>query len=243
MRPPGPYRYSTLTGFLEIYRQVASTVRPAADRARVLGEHARAMAGQDIRYAEVSVNPSLHPGEDWLEGLVDARRAAGREHGVEIAWLVELTREGSAGENERAVEIALSLDGAVGIGLVGDESIPVDSVAPFVERAHARGLRFMPHAGQTGGPAGVREALDSLDADRLAHGIGAASDPTFLRELAGREICLCVCPSSNACIGLRPDFRALASSGVTLTVNSDDPSFVGTSLTRELELAESRLGL
>src|SRR5262249_47159530 len=159
MRPPGPYRYSTLTGFLEIYRQVASTMRTAADFARVIGEHARAMAGQDIRYAEVSVNPSLHPGEDWLEGLGDARRAAGpaaraagREHGVEIAWLVELTREGSAEENERAVDIALSLDRAVGIGLVGDESIPADSVAPFVERAHARGLRFMPHAGQTGGP-------------------------------------------------------------------------------------------
>jgi adenosine deaminase/aminodeoxyfutalosine deaminase len=213
-------------------------MRTAADFARVIREHAAAMAAQDIRYAEISINPSLHPGEDWVQGVVDARR----ESPVEIAWLVELTREGSAEANERAVDLALALEGAVGIGLVGDESIPATSAIAAVRRARSRGLRFMPHAGQTGGPGVVLEAL-RMEADRVAHGVAAASDPELREQLVGRGICLCVCPSSNARIGLRPDFRALAAAGVPLTVNSDDPTFVDTTLSRELELAESELGL
>lgn len=238
LAPPPAYRYSTLDGFLDIYRQVAACMRTAEDFSRVIGEHAQAMIDQDIRYGEVSINPSLHPGEDWLEGVGEARRPPG----VEIAWLIELTREGAVQANERAVDIALSLEGAVGVGLVGDESLGTKTAEAAIRRARARGLGFMPHAGQTGGPEVVREALD-MQADRLAHGVAAASDPELLRDLAARGICLCVCPSSNARIGLRPDFRALAAAGVTLTVNTDDPSFVGTTLRRELDLAESELGL
>jgi adenosine deaminase len=236
-RPP-EYRYSTLPEFLRIYRQVASCMRTPANFERVIREHAAAMAAQDIRYAEVSINPSLHPGEDWVQGVVDARR----EIPVEIAWLVELTREGSVEANERAVDLALSLEGTVGVGLVGDESIAATSAVSAVRRARSRGLRFMPHAGQGGRPEVVREALD-MEADRIAHGVAAASDPRLMGELAERGVCLCVSPSSNARIGLRPDFRGLAGAGVTLTVNSDDPPFVGTTLTHELELAESELGL
>jgi len=56
-------------------------------------------------------------------------------------------------------------------------------------------------------------------------------------------VCLCVCPSSNHRIGLRPDFRVLADAGVALTVNTDDPAFVPTTLEAELRQAETSLGL
>ncbi|TMF97285.1 MAG: hypothetical protein E6I04_07540 [Chloroflexi bacterium] len=236
--PPPPYRYSTLDGFLEIYRRVAESMRTAADFERVIREHAEVMAAQDIRYAEISINPSLHPEHDWLEGVLSARRTLD----VEIGWLIELTREGSIEANARAIDIALSLEGVVGVGLVGDESTSAAPLAPLIDRAHARGLKFMPHAGQAGSAEVVREAL-SIGADRLAHGVASTSDPDLLRELAERGICLCMCPSSNARIGLSPDFRKLAEAGIPLTVNSDDPAMVGTTLVSELDLAESQLGL
>jgi adenosine deaminase len=96
----------------------------------------------------------------------------------------------------------------------------------------------MPHAGQVGGPEVVREAVEVLGATRIAHGVAAATDGALMRSLADRGICLCVCPSSNARIGLKPDYRLLAGQGITLTVGSDDPAMIGTSLNQELEIAE-----
>ncbi|TMF41323.1 MAG: hypothetical protein E6I30_00045 [Chloroflexi bacterium] len=209
LAPPPPYEYSDLSGFMAIYRDVCRCMTTADDFERVIVEHARAMATQHIAYAELSINPSLHPGEGWVDGMVRARRRVVDEFGVEIAWLVELVRGESMEDNERALEIALATEGVVGLGLVGDESIPSSPLLPLVQRARARGV----------------------------------DDASLLNVLATRDICLCVCPSSNARIGRRPDFRMLAASGVALTVNSDDPAMVGTTLTHELDLAEADHGL
>jgi adenosine deaminase len=244
MPAPPPYRYSTLAAFLDIYRPVAACMRTAADFARVIAEHAQAIAAERVTYSEISINPSLHPpAEGWIDGIVAGRRQALNEHGLEIGWLFELTREGPDADNQRVLELALATEGVVGIGLVGDESISSASLAPLVARAHARGLRFMPHAGQAGDARAVKAAVERLGADRLAHGVAAVSDARLLRDLARRGVCLCICPSSNHRIGLRPDFRALADAGVALTVNTDDPAFVPTTLKAELDQAETSLGL
>ncbi len=219
--PPPPYRYSSLPGFLEIYRQVCRALQTSEDFERVINEHARSMAAQGIAYSEISFNPSLHPGDEWIDGVVRGRRRAERDLGVEISWLVELVREESVESNRRALDIALATEGVAGIGLVGDESAPSAPLLPIVERAHGAGLRFMPHAGQTGGPEVVRDAVENLGADRIAHGVSSLEDPSLLRLLAERT----------------------AEAGVPLTVSSDDPAMVGTTLTSELDLAEKQLGL
>ncbi|HEY6117959.1 MAG TPA: adenosine deaminase [Candidatus Dormibacteraeota bacterium] len=237
---PPPYEYSNLAQFLQLYRPVAQSMQTSADFERVIAEHAGSMAAQGIGYSELSFNPSLHPGSEWIGGVERGRERAREEFGVEIAWLVEMSRELPAAENELALDIALATEGVVGLGLVGDESIPAEPLASLIDRAHSKGLRFMPHAGQTGGPEVVREAVEILGADRIAHGVAAIDDTSLLTLLADRRVCLCVCPSSNAKIGLRADYGRLASPGVPLTVNSDDPSMVGTTLARELELAETQ---
>jgi adenosine deaminase len=214
---PRAYEYSDLAGFLEIYRPVAQSMQTSQDFERVIGEHAASIAAQGIAYAEISFNPGLHPGVEWIAGLERGRQRAHDELGVEIAWLVELVRGEPATSGERALDIALATNGVVGLGLVGDESVRTPDIAPLIDRAHAKGLRFMPHAGQTGGPEVVREAIEILGADRIAHGVASLGDESVLRLIAARGICLCVCPSSNS--------------------RSDDPAMVGTTLTRELGLA------
>lgn len=234
---PPPYRYSDLAGFFAIYFPVAALMRDAADFERVIVEHAIEMARQGITYAEVSFNPSLHPGDAWLDGVERGRRRAAAEHRVEVAWLVELVRGGDDAANSRALEIALATPGVVGLGLVGDEAADAAPVAGLVERARADGLRLMAHAGQTGGPEVVREAVTVLRADRIAHGVTAVHDGDLCSLLARRDTCLCVCPTSNANIGLRPDYVALAHREIPLCVNTDDPGIAGTKFERELENA------
>jgi adenosine deaminase len=82
-----------------------------------------------------------------------------------------------------------------------------------------------------------------LGATRVAHGVGAERDDALLTLLADRGVCLCVCPSSNRRIGLEPDFRKFAECGIALTVNTDDPAMVPSTLEQELSLAESAYGL
>jgi adenosine deaminase len=243
MDPPPAYEYSDLPGFLAMYGQVSRCMATSQDFERVIVEHGEVMSRQDIAYAEISFNPSLHPADGWLDGLTLGRRRVKDELGIEIAWLVEMVRGAPIEVNERSLAIAVALEGVVGIGLVGDESIPGAAIGRLIESARGAGLGFMPHAGQSGGPHVVREAVEALGATRVAHGIAAAGDAGLLRLLADRNVCLCVCPSSNARIGLRPDFKKLSDHGIPLTVNTDDPAMVPTSLERELALAEANLGL
>lgn len=238
---PPPYRYSDLPGFFEVYFPVARSLVTAPDFGRVILEHAASMQEQGIAYAEISVNPSLHEGAEWTAGLASGRQMAKDKFGVEIAWLFELVRGGD--ENEWAVDLALDTEGVVGLGLVGDESVPAAELKLLIDRARRGGLGFMPHAGQVGGPDVVREAVDVLGATRIAHGVVATADESLMKSLAGRHVCLCVCPSSNARIGLKPDYRKLVDRGIALTINSDDPPMVGTTLTDELEIAERDFGL
>jgi adenosine deaminase len=240
---PPRYEYSDLAGFLAVYGQVSRCMVTSEDFERVIFEHGESMASQHTTYAEISFNPSLHPADGWIDGVVRGRASVAREFGIEIAWLVELVRGGPAAVNERALHIALTTEGVVGVGLVGDESISAAPLAGLVERARAAGLDFMPHAGQVGGPGVVREAVEVLGATRVAHGVGAEPDDEVLRLLAERGVCLCVCPSSNARIGLKPDFRKFEALGIPLVVNTDDPAMVPTTLQRELTIAETKHGL
>jgi adenosine deaminase len=239
---PAAYEYSNLAGFLDVYTQVARCLVTSQDFERVIREHGEVMARQGIAYAEISVNPSLHPAVGWTDGLVRGRRALA-ELGIEVSWLIELVRGASSEANERSLDLALTTDGVVGIGLVGDESISAAPLAGLIERAREADLGFMPHAGQVGGPGVVREAVEVLGATRVAHGVGAERDDQVLRLLADRGVCLCVCPSSNRRIGLEPDFRNFARLGIPLTVNTDDPAMVPTTLVQELALAETAYGL
>jgi adenosine deaminase len=240
---PPAYEYSDLAGFLAVYGQVSRCMVTSQDFERVIFEHGEVMASQHITYAEISFNPSLHAGDGWIDGVVRGRTSVAREFGIEISWLVELVRGGSTKVNERALDIALTTEGVVGVGLVGDESISAVPLAGLVERARAAGLGFMPHAGQVGGPAVVREAVEVLGATRVAHGVSAEPDADVLRLLVNRGVCLCVCPSSNARIGLKPHFRKFADLGIALVVNTDDPAMVPTTLQGELTVAETAHGL
>jgi adenosine deaminase len=241
--PPPEYVYSSLDGFMKVYLPLKAYLVTGDDFEKVIVEHGETMRRQNITYAEISFNPSLHAGDHWLDGVARGRRRVSDELGVEIAWLVELVRGAEAGVNERSLEIALATDGVVGLGLVGNESISGAPLIPLLERGRTAGLGFMPHAGQGGGPEVVREAIGLLGATRVAHGVSAVDDPALMQTLAEREVCLCVCPSSNRRIGLKPDYRALAYAGIPLTVNTDDPAMVPATLLTELDLAVDGYGL
>ena len=120
------------------------------------------------------------------------------------------------------------------------------------DRARAAGLHSVPHAGETTGPETIWDALQSLHAERIEHGIAAVHDERLLEHLVEHGIALDVCPTSNVALRVVPELeqhpiRELVAAGVTVTVNTDDPPMFATDLNAEyaiaarlLELDESR---
>ena len=97
------------------------------------------------------------------------------------------------------------------------------------------------------GPASVWDALRLLRADRLQHGVRSIEDPRLVAHLVEKRIGIDVCPTSNICLGVYPDYashplRQLWDQGVLVTIGSDDPPLFGTSLSREYEILVDHFG-
>jgi len=85
----------------------------------------------------------------------------------------------------------------------------------------------------------VRLAFGGTGADRIGHGVAAIYDPVLLERLVRDGVPLDVCPTSNVRIGLFASLDAhpvqrFWDAGLNMTISSDDPPFMNTTLTDEL---------
>lgn len=266
-RHPGPvptdeaelerfFAFDDFAHFLRIYLSVVELVRTPEDVRLLTYEVARDMAGRNIRYAELTVTPyiSVNPEcgvEAFLEALEDARTAAARDLGVQLAWIFDIPADFGIPAAEMTAATALEHDvpGLVGFGIGGSErGFPRSMFREQFDRARAAGLHSVPHAGETTGPETIWDALQTLGPERIEHGITAVHDPRLLEHLAAAGITLDVCPTSNVALGVVADLeshpiRELVAAGVRVSVNTDDPPMFGTDLNREYAIAARLLDL
>jgi aminodeoxyfutalosine deaminase len=197
------------------------------------------LAAQDVTYAEITLSAGvvLWKGQDL--GAV-----------YEAIWRETLRSSVKAEAGQRVAEFAVSRrgSGTVAFGIGGDEARgPAEWFRDVFAYARDSGLRLTCHAGETMGPESIWAALE-IGAERIGHGIAAVRDEALMRALRERNIPLEICISSNVCMGLVPSVeehpvRRLYDAGVPIVLNTDDPAFFRTTLTREYELAERVCGL
>ena len=154
----------------------------------------------------ISVTETL-PIEAFLEAIEDARQAAQRDHGITLRWIFDIPADfGHAGSGDDA-SAALDHDvpGLVGFGVGGaEQGFPRSMFAEQFARARAAGLHSVPHAGETTGPETIWDALTTLHAERIEHGIAAVRDQRLLDHLAEHQITLDICPTSNVALRVVP---------------------------------------
>lgn len=233
--------YIWITGKLQTPEHYALATRHLLER----------LESEGVTYAEITLSAGvvLWKKQD-LAAVYDAVRRESQRSRVRTFWILDAVRHFGTEHGMEVARFAVTRrgEGTIAFGIGGDEARgPAEWFRDVFAFARDGGLRLVCHAGETCGPESVWAALE-IGAERIGHGIAAARDPALMEHLRQRNIPLEVCITSNVATGVVPSLeqhpvRKLYDAGVPIILNTDDPSFFNTTLTREYELAERMFGL
>ncbi|HEX3127010.1 MAG TPA: adenosine deaminase [Thermoanaerobaculia bacterium] len=240
------FRFTDFGHFVQVYLTCSRALRNPEDFQLLVLDFLEMQAGQSILYTEAHFTISTHlanggNGDEILDALEQAMAEGERRYGARLRLITDIVRNVGVPGADRTLEWALAAKdrGVVALGLSGFEArCRNEPFQEHFETAAREGLHRVAHAGEHAGPGSIRSVLEICGAERIGHGVRAVEDPALVEELRARQIPLEVCPSSNICLGVFPDmashsFDRLYRSGVPVSVNSDDPAFFDTDLSRE----------
>jgi adenosine deaminase len=208
----------------------------------------------NVTQLELRFNPMKRNrgGEQDLDHIIAAAvrgmdRAVLEYPQVRAGLIFCLDRSFSRSLNEiiAAKAIAWHSRGVVGIDIAGPvtDGFRFADYADVYRECRRAGLGLTVHAGETGGAAEVRQALEALEPDRIGHGVRSVEDVSVLAMLRERGTVLEVCPSSNLNTGvirshpeLRRVMRSLLDAGVRFTISTDGPEMLRSYLRDELAM-------
>ncbi len=239
------FSFADLSEFLDFLDWTCTLIRTPRIAADVAHDYAVRAARNGTLYAEVIINPTHWKGWDLgelVEALTLGFERAQSDGLTECHLLLSILRSQSS---DQAVEMVTWMGEhrprrVVGLSIDGDESRAGRTGSRFAAAyalAGHLGFGRTAHAGESSGSDGVRDAIDLLCVDRIDHGTRAIDDSDLLEILATRKITLNVCPTSNL-VHLYRDlashpFPRLFRAGVAMTINTDDPGYLGTDLVDE----------
>jgi adenosine deaminase len=228
--------YRTFLSKFELYRGLY----PSRDWIeRVAFEAAEDAKIDGVIYLELRFSPThfgrrMKAAGEEVAGWV-ARGA--RRAGIEVCFIATFGRDSGLRGNKPTARAVEGTDLFSGLDIAGDESV---SALPFLPLFKRLGLPSTIHAGEGGGPENVREAIEKFGAQRIGHGLRILEDSRTVDLARARNVVFETCPTSEIQTGATRSLAELKRSGLRITVNTDDPSICGTTLSRELRLARRR---
>jgi adenosine deaminase len=248
--------YGSFTAFSDTYVAACQVLETPEHFARLVYE----VVEDSVLDGAVWVEPSFYAphhrnrfGEDEaiVDMVLDALHAAGEELGVGVGLMLAADRtvEPSVAGEQARLAATRADRGIVSFGLANDEAIgPPEPYAEAFAIAKEAGLLSTPHAGELAGPESVWGALETLQPDRLQHGVRSIEDPELVKRLADSDIVLDVCPTSNLLLSVYPSLAEhplpqLLDAGIQCSLNGDDPLLFGPVLLHEYEIARDEMGL
>lgn len=246
----------SLVEYLALFVTPLSLLQTEEALERVTYELCEDLHAERVRYAEIRFAPALHTERGLsldaviaavVRGWIAGRRAFGLRGGILLCAMRHL----SPMENMAVARAGLRFlgNGVVGFDIAGDEAnFPVLPHREPLLFARDAGYGMTIHAGEAAGPQSVRDAVEKIGATRIGHGVRSGEDPSLLPLLRDRHITLELCPTSNVQTHAVPSLRGYPllhyyRFGIPITVNTDSRTVSNTSVTRELQLSKSNLGL
>ncbi|HVN14612.1 MAG TPA: adenosine deaminase [Anaerolineales bacterium] len=247
----------TFSNFLEKFKTLRLFYRSPDVIHRIAREAVEDAAKDNIRYLELRFTPvalsraegfPLHDVMDWV---VTSAQEAAKKSKIKVGLIASVNRHESTDLAEQVAWLAAEhiKNGMFGLDLAGNEAeFPA---APFVgifKEARQAGLHTTIHAGEWGGPANVREAIEDFGAERIGHGVRVLEDEKVTTLARERGTTFEVCITSNYQSGVVSQLTAhplatMLERGLNVTLNTDDPSVSRITLSREYYVACDKLGL
>ncbi len=174
---------------------------------------------------------------------IDRARA---EFGIEARIIMVLLRHNRFEACMRMVQEIVSHPHpyVVGINMAGDElHCPAEDYRECYALAKRHGLRLTAHVGEHARAEVMQSAIESLQLDRIGHGVNCIYDRKLMQLIKERGIGLEICLTSNVELKVFPSltvhpFKALFDFGLKCSLSSDDPTYFGSSLGEEYRKAQ-----
>lgn len=239
--------------FLSVYDTLAALIKTPQDYYDITFDYLRLNALENTIYVEMMYSPdhaeqvSGIPSIEHLQAIQQAIDDAQHQFGIIGRIIITAVRHFGVDSAIRvANEVAKkSVPCATGFGLGGDEiNFPPKLFKKAYQIAADIGLFCTVHAGEFAPASGMLEAIEHLPIQRIGHGVQSIHSQETIELLKERNIALEVCPSSNITLGLFKDlqhhpFPTLLKAGVKVSLNSDDPPFMSTTLAQEYQRVQA----
>ncbi|CAH7145773.1 Adenosine deaminase [Vibrio chagasii] len=238
---------SSLAEYLTPWQALRLVPKSRADLSKIVDSAFFELKSDNVEFVElrnsviyISLLNSITVQEalEWL--LQDIEEYSSR-YNIKAGLLLTITRGEYAPEHLRALVNAYKSLGrppsVIGLDLAGNED-----VAPPAETAHLfrtakddEGLSITIHAGETGKPQNIEDAIINYSADRIGHGTAIVKDPRLIELVKKKDICIEVCPVSNRLTNAvakneSHPVREMVKHEIPFVVCSDNPSIHGTTL-------------
>jgi adenosine deaminase len=238
--------------FLNVYDELAALIRKPIDYFDITYDYLKQSALHGTIYTEMMYSPdhaekiSHIPSHEHLIAIGEAIEKAYQDFGIVGRIITTAVRHFGV---EACEKVALEAQKypfyfVTGFGLGGDEiHFPPALFEKTYQIARNAGLQTTIHAGEWGDAKSMEVAIKTCQVQRIGHGVRSIECQNTLDMLKDLQIHLEVCPSSNVVLGIYPQISAhplpaLLEQGISVSINSDDPPFMATTIDKEYDLVQ-----
>ncbi len=189
--------------------------------------------------------------DDVIGWVCESARQAAAKHHLPTRLIASINRHEPLAMAEQVIRAALDHydQGIGGLCLAGNEaefsSVPF---VPLLRAVKQTPLKLTIHAGEWSGAENVHQAIETIGADRIGHGVRVLEDADVVAVARERQVLFEVCVTSNVQTGIAKSvnehpFPNMLAAGLNASLHTDDPSISNITLSDEYCLAHKTLGI
>src|SRR6187549_3074317 len=248
--------FGSLVEYLKGFQLTLSVLQTEEALERVAFELAEDAHSENVRYMEVRYAPMLHTQRGLrltrvVEAVLDGLRRARETYGIKSNVILCGIRNISSASSYQMAELAVAYKGrgVVGFDLAGAEAdFPAKHHRAAFQLVRDNNINCTIHAGEAYGPESIAQAIHVCGAHRIGHGCRLREHGDLLHYVIDHRIPLECCPSSNVQTGAVKDMathplKLYFDLGVRVTINTDNRLITNTSVSKELFLVHTKLGV
>ncbi|MHA5068174.1 adenosine deaminase [Cetobacterium somerae] len=241
-----PMECTSLNEYLQRFQVPVAIMQSKESLKRVAYELMEDSAKENIKYIEIRFAPLLHTDkglspEEIIQSVLEGIKEGEKNYDIKGNLILSFLRHMPTETIYDVIEVGKKYlgDGVVAIDLCASEErgFCEKFIHPF-SLGKEYGYNITIHAGETGIGENVLDAIQTLGAERIGHGIHIKNCKEAYELVKEKNIFLEMCPTSNVQTKAVNSFDAhpildFHRDGIKVTINTDNRTVSNTTLTNE----------